>query len=230
MSVPPDRMAVRNPGPMKDPNKIMGLPKWAFFVIIAIGLVIAWYVWKRSQSSNAASLQTANAGAQPDTTNGVTAADIGGTPADNSFATQTDETALEEQIQAMQNSLFQLQQSNGGNGAGVSTTSPGGSPVPSGQNITTSTPGPIAEINPGIANSPPVTSGLPISEVNPVVSSPPQYWLPPIPGTGTSTTGTGSVPPVESPPVSLPVANVNTQPFGNVPPPYVPRLGAPVAS
>ena len=153
MSVPPDRMAARNPGPMKDPNKIMGLPKWAFFVIIAIGLVLAWYIWKRSQANNAASLQTANAGAQPDTTNGVTAADIGGTPADNSFATQTDAQALEEQIQALQNSLFQLQQSNGGNGAGLpggTTASPGGSIT--GQPITFPFPG----VNGGDVSGPPI--------------------------------------------------------------------------
>lgn len=138
MSVPPDRMAARTPGTIKDPNKIMGMPKWVFFVIIAVGLVVAWYVWKRSQSTNAASLQTANAGTEPDTTNGVTAADIGGTPADNSFATQTDEMALEEQLQSMQNALFQLQQSNGGNGAGINTTGPGGSPgpTPTGVDIT----------------------------------------------------------------------------------------------
>ena len=158
MSVPPDRMAARNPGPMKDPNKIMGLPKWAFFVIIAIGLVLAWYIWKRSQASNAASLQTANAGAQPDTTNGVTAADIGGTPADNSFATQTDAQALEEQIQALQNSLFQLQQSNGGNGAGLPngrTASPGGSVT--GQPITFPFPG----VTPGGDSSGPPIPGQP---------------------------------------------------------------------
>ena len=136
MSVPPDRMAARTPGTIKDPNKIMGLPKWAFFAIIIVGVVLAWYIYKRSQSSNAAALQTANAGTEPDTTNGVTAADIGGTPADNSFTTQTDAQALEEQIQSLQDSLFQLQQSNNGNGAGI-TTGPGGATgSPSGVDIT----------------------------------------------------------------------------------------------
>ena len=118
MSVPPDRMTVRT-GPMKDPNKIMGLPKWAFYVIIAVGLVLAWYIYKRSTSASSASLQTANAGTEPDTTNGLTAADIGGTPSDNSFATNTDAMALEEQIQQLETSLAQLQGSGGGNGAGV---------------------------------------------------------------------------------------------------------------
>ena len=145
MSVPPDRMAARTPGTIKDPNKIMGLPKWAFFVVIALGVVVAWYIYKRSQSANAASLQTANAGTEPDTTNGVTAADIGGTPADNSFATQTDEMAIEEQIQALQNSLFQLQQSNGGNGAGLpngsSSTAGGGTVTTPGSSTSTDTGG-----------------------------------------------------------------------------------------
>ena len=135
MSVPPDRMAARTPGTIKDPNKIMGLPKWAFFAIIIVGVVLAWYIYKRSQSSNAASLQTANAGTEPDTTNGVTAADIGGTPADNSFATQTDAQAIEEQIQSLQDSLFQLQQSNGGNGAGIPTGPGGATGLPPGQGV-----------------------------------------------------------------------------------------------
>ena len=184
MSVPPDRMAARNPGTIKDPNKIMGLPKWAFFVIIAIGVVLAWYIYKRSQSSNAASLQTANAGTEPDTTNGVTAADIGGTPADNSFATQTDATALEEQIQAMQNSLFQLQQSVGGNGAGLPTTGPGGSTGgdPSGA----VTPGGTMTGTPVVNPIPTPFSGPPDTSTNTPIGTPGgrPIDVPGLPGSG----------------------------------------------
>ena len=125
MSVPPDRMAVR---PAGDPNKIMGLDKKVFWVIIALGLLLAFYIWRRSKNTSSSALTSANAGAEPDTTNGVTAADIGGTPADNSFATNTDLSAIEQQIQQLQDSLFQLQQSNGGNGAGITDPSKGGSP------------------------------------------------------------------------------------------------------
>lgn len=120
MSVPPDRLAVRT----GDPNKIMGVNKKVFWVVVVLGLVLAYYIYRKSQN-NANSLATTAAGTTPtDTTNGVTAADIGGTPADNSFATATDETALEEQIQQLQTSLAQLEEANGGNGG---LPGPGGS-------------------------------------------------------------------------------------------------------
>jgi hypothetical protein len=154
MSVPPDRMA----GPVRDPNKILGLPKWAFWVIMVLGVILAYYIYKHSTSSSGATLDNSAAG----TTEGVTAADIGGTPADNSFATQTDQTALEEQIQSLQNSIAELEASNGGNGAGVTTTGPGGSPGPTG-----TTTGPVSGdlIGGGIPNSGQFVGGIAVPSV-----------------------------------------------------------------
>src|SRR5215475_276492 len=128
MSVPANRMAPRSGSVQpKDPTKIMGVKKPVFWAIVALGAVLAIYIYMRSKNQSTSALDEADAGAQPNT-NGVTAADIGGTPADNSFATQTDATALEEQIQQLQNALFQLQSTNGGNGAGIGAvnTIPGG--------------------------------------------------------------------------------------------------------
>jgi hypothetical protein len=112
-------MAVR---PTGDPTKIMGLKKPVFWGIIGAGVVLFAYLWYRSHNS----ANNAAAAGPTDSSQGLTAADIGGTPADNSFATQTDQTALEEQIQQMQDALFQLQNSNGGNGAGLPGGNPGG--------------------------------------------------------------------------------------------------------
>lgn len=151
MSVPADRMA---PRPMGNPDKIMGMPKWAFYVVIVLGLILAYYIYKRSTAASSASLQTADAGTEP-TTNGLTAADIGGTPSDNSFATQTDEDALESQIQSLQSSYAQLAASNGGGGAGLQPGSPGGSvvngPIQWPTNPNTSWPTPLTNFptNPG---------------------------------------------------------------------------------
>jgi len=64
--------------PPKDPKKIMGMPKWAFWLILAVGLILAYYLYKRNQSASnntAASLGV-------DSSQGLTAADIGGTPSD----------------------------------------------------------------------------------------------------------------------------------------------------
>lgn len=172
MSVPPDRMAVRQGG---DPNKIMGVKKPVFWVIIALGLVLAFYIWRRTKNSGS-DLQSANAGTQPDT-NGVTAADIGGTPADNSFATNTDLTAIEQQIQQLEQSLFQLQQSNGGNGAGLPGGDVGGlSTTP---NTGTNTTGGFTE--PGGNPGPVIGDG---SGVN-TPSGTPTGTSTPIPGIGT---------------------------------------------
>ena len=112
MSVPAGRMVA----PPKDPNKIMGLPKWAFWTVIALGLILAYYIWKRSSGSSG---QTAADAVNPTTDAGLTAADVGGIPQDNSLGTVTDEMALEQQIQTLENSIAQLQASNNGNGGGV---------------------------------------------------------------------------------------------------------------
>lgn len=152
MSVPPDRMAPVRPA--GDPNKIMGVPKPVFYIVLILGLILAFYIWRRSKSNPPAS--DVAAGTQPsDTTNGVTAADIGGTPSDNSFATNTDMTAIEEQIKSLQDSLFQLQQSNGGNGAGLPDPSSGGTKTPGGG---IPTPTPITFPFPGVNTGPPVTA------------------------------------------------------------------------
>jgi len=121
----------------KDPTKIMGVKKPIFWGILALGAILAIYLWMRSRNQNTSALQNANAGTQPDT-NGVTAADIGGVPSDNSFETQTDAQSIEEQIQQLQDALFQLQSTNGGNGAGISpppTTPPGGNPGTNGGTV-----------------------------------------------------------------------------------------------
>lgn len=182
MSVPPDRMAPRTGATMKDPNKIMGLPKWAFWAIIVVGLILAWYIWKRSQSQNAAALQTANAGAQPDTTNGVTAADIGGTPADNSFATNTDAMALEEQIQTLENSIAELEAAHPGSttGAGIpSTTTPNNypspTPIPITNNIESRATTPILDSSGSGINTPIITGrgGIGVPVFHPGVGSTP---------------------------------------------------------
>lgn len=119
-----DPRVIPRQGPAGPSDRWFGLPKWAVILIGVAGLLLAWYLWKNKD--NKSSLGSVPAGTEPDTTNGVTAADIGGTPADNSFATNTDLTAIEQQIQQLQNSLFQLQQSNGGNGAGINLGDPGG--------------------------------------------------------------------------------------------------------
>jgi hypothetical protein len=124
MSVPPNRMtSVSGPG-FKDPNKIMGLPKWAFWGVMVVGVILAFYIWKRSQNNAANTAANSNS----DADQGLTAADIGGTPADNSFATNTDLTSLEEQIQQMEDSIAQLEASGGGGGAGI--TNPAGPTTP----------------------------------------------------------------------------------------------------
>lgn len=122
MSVPAERMApVRQAG---DPNKIMGLPKWAFWGIIVVGIFLAFYIYKHS-SQNA---NTSVAPTSPD--QGVTSADIGGTPPDNSIAQNTDLVTLEEQLLALQNSLLQYEQNQPGMaGAGIGPTV-GGATVP----------------------------------------------------------------------------------------------------
>jgi hypothetical protein len=158
MSVPSNRMApVSGPG-FKDPNKIMGLPKWAFWAVIAVGVILAFYIYKKSQSNAANSAASTNS----DADQGLTAADIGGTPADNSFATNTDLTSLEEQIQQMEDSIQQLEASGGGGGAGIG---PG--------NGSTGTPYPVGIIPPTTGTLPPIT-GVPITSGNPpVLTTPP---------------------------------------------------------
>lgn len=191
MSVPPERMAPRTGAGMGgDPNKIMGMPKWVFFAVIALGLILAYYIYKRS-TSNSNSLTSAAAGTTVDDgttdTSGLTAADIGGTPQDNSFATQTDQTALEEQIQQLQTTLSQLQSTNGGNGASVGPNPPSTNPI-------TNPPHTEPGGNPG-----PVTEG--------VGPNPPQF--PPVrittPITGSGGIGTPVMNPNEPRPVDIPV-------------------------
>ena len=128
MSVPPDRMAPRTTH-VGDPDKIMGLPKPLFWIMIALGLLIAYYVFKHSSSATSTTpAQDSNA-----TTNGVTAADIGGTPQDNEFGTITDEEALQAQIQQMQNSINQLQGAPAGSTTGAGVTGVSNPSNPTGQ-------------------------------------------------------------------------------------------------
>lgn len=193
MSVPPDRMASRSGATVKDPTKIMGVKKPVFYAIVVGGLILAFYIWRRSKN-NPNNLQTANAGAEPDTTNGVTAADIGGTPADNSFATNTDLTALEEQLQALQNSLFQLQQSNGGNGAGLPGGDPGG--------VSTTPPGGSNTINPGSqSGGGQMTDGSGVSTPGGSITGSPPTTLPIVYPGITNTPTTPVVGPVSSEPI-----------------------------
>jgi hypothetical protein len=145
---------VSGPG-FKDPNKIMGLPKWAFWGVMVVGVILAFYIWKRSQNSAADSAANSNS----DADQGLTAADIGGTPEDNSFATDTDLTALEEQIQQMENSIQQLEASGGGGGAGIGTTQ-GKTPVG------------IVPPTTGTGVSIPPVSRLPVAAGNSPVRSP----------------------------------------------------------
>lgn len=122
MSVPAQRMQPVKPA--GDPNKIMGLPKVAFWGIIIFGVILAFYIYKHSSSN-------ANTSVAPTSADqGVTSADIGGTPPDNSIAQNTDLTTLEEQILQLQNAMLQFEQNQGGTaGAGIHPASSGGTPV-----------------------------------------------------------------------------------------------------
>lgn len=66
----------------KDPKKILGMPKWVFWALMAAILILAYYLYKRNQTSQN---QTANVSPSP----GLTAADIGGTPSDTGTAYDT---------------------------------------------------------------------------------------------------------------------------------------------
>lgn len=162
MSVPPDRMVPRNAGPIKDPNKIMGLSKPVFFIVVALGIVLAYIIYKRSQNSSAAPATT-------DSNAGLTAADIGGIPADNQFATENDATSLEGQIQALEASLAAAQALN--DGSGVLPTTPGNSIID----------GPAQIINPND----------PTSVITQPIMSPPSQGNP---GTGYGSTPSSPTP------------------------------------
>lgn len=45
-------MVAQTSAPMGDPDKIMGLPKPVFWIIIAVGAIFAFYIFKKSSSSN----------------------------------------------------------------------------------------------------------------------------------------------------------------------------------
>jgi hypothetical protein len=116
------------PDAPKNPNKIMGLPKWAFFLILAVGLILAYYLYKRNQTSQD---QTANLGVSPEP--GLTAADIGGTPSDlgTSYDTSGGQgydnsaqiSALGDQIQSSLDDLSTQVSSLAGAGIGPSAAS-----------------------------------------------------------------------------------------------------------
>lgn len=128
MSVPPDRMASRAPSGAVSPvqsNKIMGLPKWAFWTIIAAGLILAYYIYKKNQASSTTAATSGN------TDNGQLASDLGGTPDQNGLSFN-DVATLEAQLQQEQNSISQLQQEVSGTAAagvgpgGIPPNNPGG--------------------------------------------------------------------------------------------------------
>lgn len=119
MSVPAQRMQPVRPA--GDPNKIMGLPKALFWGIIIVGIIIAFYLFKHSSSNTNTSVAPTSAD------QGVTSADIGGTPPDNSIAQNTDLTTLEEQILQLQNAMLQFEQNQGATaGAGIHPAFGGG--------------------------------------------------------------------------------------------------------
>lgn len=126
---PNDPRLVPRQSPGMPSERWFGLPKWAVIAIGIVGLIVAYYVYKKSQANNT----TTSTDVNPTTDAGLTAADVGGIPQDNSLGTVTDELALEQQIQAMQNSIAQLENSNGGNGAGLQgyhSGQTGGGPIP----------------------------------------------------------------------------------------------------
>jgi hypothetical protein len=114
--------------PPEPSKKIMGLPKWAFFALIAGVLILAYYLYKRNQNSQD---QTANSGVSP--SYGLTAADLGGTPSDygtpydTSGGQQVDNSAqisaLGDQISSSLNDLSSQVSSLAGAGIGPSSAS-----------------------------------------------------------------------------------------------------------
>ena len=48
MSVPSSRMVARTSPTPGDPNKIMGVPKTAFWIIVAAGAILAFYIVRKS--------------------------------------------------------------------------------------------------------------------------------------------------------------------------------------
>jgi hypothetical protein len=117
------------PDAPKNPNKIMGLPKWAFWLILAGGLLLAFYLYKKNQQNSQD--QTANSGVSP--TYGLTAADIGGTPSDYGTPYDTSGgqvldnsaqiTALGDQLQSSLTDLSSQISALAGSGIGPSAAS-----------------------------------------------------------------------------------------------------------
>lgn len=80
------------------------LPKWAIWSIVLVVIIVGYYLWKRHQSNQDASI------APTDPNQGLASAYIGGVPTDNSFATTTDLLGLQSQLSQMQLSMIQLGQ------------------------------------------------------------------------------------------------------------------------
>jgi len=118
------------PMPPKNPNKIMGMPKWAFWAMLAGGLILAFYLYKKNQTNS----QDTAASLGVDPTQGVTAADVGGTPSD--YGTPYDTSggygadnsaqisALGDQLSSSLNDLSSQVASLSAAGVGPSAASP----------------------------------------------------------------------------------------------------------
>lgn len=78
------------------------IPKWVIWSVIALVIIVAYYLWKKRQANNDASI------GPTDPNQGLASAYIGGVPNDNSFATTTDLLGVQSQLSQMQLSMLQL--------------------------------------------------------------------------------------------------------------------------
>lgn len=117
------------PMPPKTPGKIMGLPKWAFWSISVLVVILAYYLYKRNQNNQNQSASTPSATDSvsyiPDTS-GLTAADVGGTPSDSGTVYQPGDytaqfDAIQQQIGQSESDLMSQIASVSAAGLGSST-------------------------------------------------------------------------------------------------------------
>jgi hypothetical protein len=114
----------------KNPNKIMGLPKWAFWSVIVLVVILAYYLYKRNQNNtqNVATPSATDSVSYIPDTSGLTAADVGGTPSDSGTVYQPGDytaqfDAIAQQIGQSESDLASQIASISAAGIGTTTAS-----------------------------------------------------------------------------------------------------------